>query len=157
MGETKKRAIKRPTGLIIASILLFIWGGLDTLVGVLILPAWYYFLSAPAWLLPHGRLGLFIEISVTVYILIVGIGSLSVGYGLLKRKIWAREWSHRIVFLIAGQVLIYWGYYRVLLIEGSIIMLLLIIFMIYIGKPNVKAYLEPTACLQSSQSNTLKW
>ena len=142
IGKTTEKATKRPAGLIVASILLFIWGGLDTLVGVLVLPAWFYFLSAPAWLLPHGRLGLFLEITVTIYILVVGIGSLSLGYGLWKRKLWAREWSYRIAFSIIGQVLIYWGYYRVLLIEGSIIVLLLIIFMIYIGKPGVKAYLE---------------
>ncbi len=82
IGEIAKETIKRPTGLIVASVLLFIWGGLCTLGSVLALPLWYYLLSVPAWLLPHGRLGLFFEITMSVYTLIVGIGSLSISYGL---------------------------------------------------------------------------
>jgi uncharacterized membrane protein len=93
------------------------------------------------WLLPDGRTTLLREIGINVYVLIVGIGSLFICYGLWRRRAWARKWSYIIASAIIGQVLIYMLCYEIFEIQLLIIILLAAVFMIYLITSSAKEYL----------------
>ncbi|MGC1122615.1 MAG: DPP IV N-terminal domain-containing protein [Candidatus Methanofastidiosia archaeon] len=138
--KDKKERIKKPIGIIIACILLSLNGVFSILGSVLVLPYWFFIIRVPGWLLPDGRTTPIREIGINVYILIVGIGSLFVCYGLWKRRHWAKKWSYGVGFAIIGQVIIYILNYKIFEIQLLIIILLVVIFMIYLSTPSTKKY-----------------
>lgn len=142
--EDKKVRIKKPIGIIVACVLLSIWGGPNTLGSIVVFPYWYYLSKVPEWLLPHGRTGLLIEISISAYSLIVGVGSLIVTYGLWKKRYWAKKWSYGIGFAIIGQIVISGLRYRAFDIGSAVVIFLAVVFMIYIAMGAEKYFSFPS-------------
>jgi hypothetical protein len=105
---------RRPVGLTIAYIPLFMWGCLAITATILVFPVRYFLFTWPEWMLPHGRMGLYIEVLYSLYNLVVGILSVSVGYGMWKRKSWLKRWISITIMGIIGQMLIFILYIRLI-------------------------------------------